>query len=512
MEKKYSRENKVQKDFAEMIKLIYPVLNRVHKIKKTKQYWETILFHWLKGFLVYYYSNKKKKNYKDKINYIFKIKDTEYFLDKLYSNEKLFNEQFNYLIHNFKINSYKFIYYNFKITTVNSVKFFVKKILWIFFSIIINPNLYLNSYFDKNFIYKIILKTKLKLLPLSPIANCSFAKIKKTNLLRNKLKKNFTNFNKNLPPEKKKLLKFISIFLPVSFLENYKKIIKKNKSIIKFNPPNIFVEGVHVKNDQLNIIISEWVERGSLLYSIQEAANDINFKINSFNQFNINYVSKFISWGIPSKKNITLPSLRLLFAIERIKKIKKKLYDIIFFSRIRIDFPTYSFAHDLDLFKNYLPSLKKLMDVICSNRKIKLAIKYKSLSNKINYGNSCSNIFHLEGHAGSLYNSAKLNVFAHLSNGFIECIFSNIPAVLYLPNKNYLTQESNSLKELNQLLDKYNLIYDNEKKLIEIIKKKKRIKFIKHNIKKIQKDITFKKFYLNPTNGIDVWEKHIKIA
>ena len=254
-------------------------MNRVHKIKKTKRYWETILFHWLKGFLVYYNLNKKKKFYTDKINYIFKIKDIKYLFDKLYLNDQLYTEQFNCLIHNFKKNSYKFIYYDLKFTTVNSVIFFVKKILWIIFSTIINSNFYSNIFLDRNFIYKIILKTKFKLLPLSLTANYSFKKIKKTNLLRKKLKKNFTYLSKNLSLEKKKLLKFISIFLPVTFLENYKKIIKKNKSIIKFNPPNIFVDGDHIKNDQLNIIISEWVERGSLLYSIQESANDINFKI-----------------------------------------------------------------------------------------------------------------------------------------------------------------------------------------------------------------------------------------
>jgi hypothetical protein len=52
LNRKYIKEIKVQADFDEVIKVIYPLLNKVLKTNKTKLYWEIVLFKWLKGFLV----------------------------------------------------------------------------------------------------------------------------------------------------------------------------------------------------------------------------------------------------------------------------------------------------------------------------------------------------------------------------------------------------------------------------------------------------------------------------
>ena len=178
--------------------------------------------------------------------------------------------------------------------------------------------------------YKFFFQTKFKFFTILNTLNYYLIKTNQKNSLRDKLKKNLMNLNKNLSLEKKKIFKIIPIFLPTTFLENYKKIVKKNRNVIKFNPPNIFVDGGQIKNDQMNIIIAEWVSRGSILNSIQHAAHDINFKISSFNHFNENYANNFISWGVNDKKNIALPSLRLLSAIQRIKKTKKKFVSTTF--------------------------------------------------------------------------------------------------------------------------------------------------------------------------------------
>ena len=133
MNRKYIKEIKVQADFDEVIKIIYPLLNKVLKTNKTKLYWEIVLFNWLKGFLVYYNQNKEKKESINKINFLFKIKDTKYFFDNLDSSNEIFYKQFNYFINNLNKKSYKFIYYDLKFTVISSVIFFCKEILWIFF-------------------------------------------------------------------------------------------------------------------------------------------------------------------------------------------------------------------------------------------------------------------------------------------------------------------------------------------------------------------------------------------
>ena len=112
MNRKYIKEIKVQADFDEVIKIIYPLLNKVLKTNKTKLYWEIVLFNWLKGFLVYYNQNKEKKESINKINFLFKIKDTKYFFDNLDSSNEIFYKQFNYFINNLNKKSYKFIYYD----------------------------------------------------------------------------------------------------------------------------------------------------------------------------------------------------------------------------------------------------------------------------------------------------------------------------------------------------------------------------------------------------------------
>jgi hypothetical protein len=133
LNRKYIKEIKVQADFDEVIKIIYPLLNKVLKTNKTKLYWEIVLFNWLKGFLVYYNQNKEKKESINKINFLFKIKDTKYFFDNLDSSNEIFYKQFNYFINNLNKKSYKFIYYDLKFTVISSVIFFCKEILWIFF-------------------------------------------------------------------------------------------------------------------------------------------------------------------------------------------------------------------------------------------------------------------------------------------------------------------------------------------------------------------------------------------
>jgi putative transferase (TIGR04331 family) len=509
LKNKYYKELKAQSHFNKLIKIIYPILNKVHNVKKTKHYWEIILFHWLKGFLVYYQQNKEKKIQSKKIDYIFEIKDTKYFLDKLDTNDSLFHKQYNYIINNLSKEKYNFKYHNLKFFIKGSIIFFFKKALWIFFLIIFKSNFYSNFSLNKKMIYKIFFKTKFKLFTLLNISNYKLIKIKKKNELRDKFKKKLLNLDNNLSLEKKKIISLISIFLPTTYLENYKKILNKNKDIIRFNPSLIFVDGDHVKNDQMHIIISEWVEKGSLLYSIQHAANEIDFKIDSFNYFNFKYATKFISWGLGKDKKNNLPSFRLITSIERIKKFKTKKYDMIFFPRVERENNSYSYCHDLNLHKKYKISKKKLIEAIVKNKKIKLLIKEKSLIGKFDNKTNIKNVFYLDGIGTDFYNQGKVNVFNHFSNGFLECIYANIPAILYLPDKNSLTKEDNSLKEINKLFIKYGLIFVNQSQLIDVIKKKK-IMIILKNIKKIKKDLIFKKNFLNPFKSINAWKQYIK--
>ena len=90
---KYCQEVLAQADFEQLIRIIYPILNKVLKINKTKLYWEIVLYHWLKGFLVYCNMNKKK-NYSKKINDKFAVKDTKYFFDNLDSSNEIFYKKF----------------------------------------------------------------------------------------------------------------------------------------------------------------------------------------------------------------------------------------------------------------------------------------------------------------------------------------------------------------------------------------------------------------------------------
>ena len=158
MKNKYYKESKAQSRFNKLINIIYPILNDVHNVKKNKRYWEIVLFHWLKGFLVYYQQNKEKKIQTKKIDYIFEIKDTKYFLDKADGNDSLFHKQYNYIINNPLKERYNFKYHNLKFFIKDSIKFFLKKILWIFFLTVFKSNFYSNLALNKKMIYKIFLQ------------------------------------------------------------------------------------------------------------------------------------------------------------------------------------------------------------------------------------------------------------------------------------------------------------------------------------------------------------------
>ena len=62
---------------------------------------------------------------------------------------------------------------------------------------------------------------------------------------------------------------------------------------------------------------------------------------------------------------------------------------------------------------------------------------------------------------------------------------------------------------MNKLFIKYGLIFTNEGQIIDLLNNKK-IKIILNNIKKMKKDIIFKKNFLNPYKSIIAWKKYIE--
>ena len=73
------------------------------------------------------------------------------------------------------------------------------------------------------------------------------------------------------------------------------------------------------------------------------------------------------------------------------------------------------YNYDLKLQKKKMMSFNKLIQKIYKTKKIKVAIKQKSLSNKDIIKFNSNNIFYLNGYSGDIYNHTKLNVFNHLS-------------------------------------------------------------------------------------------------
>jgi putative transferase (TIGR04331 family) len=491
-------------------------LNTIHN-NNEKFEWTIFINYWLNSLIFFYIQNVNKKFFDYKFKKKYKIINSDYLDFYKMLSDKKFNFFFLYMLNNLKLKKLdyflNFIYgkeieLHYKKNLKLKLKIFFYKIFNNFF----NHSLYINLPLSKKLRWIFFLKSNFKLLFFNPIDNIKYKSKKKNCDILNR-KKAYEIFlelakDKNLD---KNLIKLLFIFLPFSYLENFENLKFVVKDIKKIKPSNVIVDGVETYNEPLKLSISYWVSNGSKLYNVQHSANHLNLKLHSFYSYWTKFSHKYITWGWKNEnsKIIGLPSIRIYSRIKDIHSSKNKKYDIIFFPRENLKYPHHSLHLDQNIQKKNLEATLKILKFF-NHKKYSFNLKTRHEDEKV-IKKKFKNIKILNNvnNSTDLYGKTKLSIFNHLSTGFFECLYSSQPAIIYLPNKNFLNYESKSYKIINSILNKYKLIFDNPSEIIKLLENYDPVKF--DNIySKILKNNNFKNIFFKPINVEKKWTNFFK--
>lgn len=492
----------------------YPVIENAfynhHKINVKKFDGYIFISFWLKSLIFYYLQcenkiiniPKKKLNNKsfknnDYLDFEKLLQDPyfNYFILKLLRNKK---KKLIFLFDNFFGNEIEF-------SPKQKILIYTKKIVWKSLSLLLRPTYFPNFSLKFKNLTKFYLETRLKVIKINFFSKKNFFKKKYLNKASrigfyNELMKS-KSFNKN-----KQIYDLVVLLMPLSFFENFSFYNNGIKSLVNFNPPSIFLDGPEIYDEYLKILLGYWVRKNTKIINIQHSSNHIDLKRHSFYDYWFNYSDLYISWGWKNKKKnlISLPSIKLYNKILINKNNKvNHLYDLIFFPRVNFLFPHFSLHLSQDIQLHNFRAAEKLIDYF-DKQKIKFFLKPRS-EDKSFYKFKKHFLQNLDN-TQELFFKTKLSVFNHISTGFFECLFLNRPAIIYIPNKKHLINESPSYREMNNLLDKYGLICTSPSEIFDLYQKIDD-KFFQDAFYSLKSDKLFKKQILNPINSYKEWVK-----
>lgn len=508
---KYKDLLKGRKLYKKIYTPLIKTLNLIHN-NNEKFEWTTFIHYWLNSLIFFYLQNQNKKVSDHKIKKKFKIINNDYSDFYKMLTEKRFNFFYFYMLNNLKSKKLdyflNFIYgndieLNYRKNFKSNLKFFFYRVFGNFF----NHSLYLNLSSTQKLRWNFFFKSNFKILFFNP-ANNSKYKIKKKKcdiIRRKKAYKIFFEFakDKNLD---KNLIKLLFILLPFSYFENFENLKFAVKDIKKLKPKNVMIDGVESYNEPLKLLISYWVSNGCKLYNVQHSANHLDLRLHSFYEFWTKFSYKYITWGWKTKssKIIRLPSLRIYSRIKDIHSSINKKYDFIFFPRINFKYPHFGLHLNQDIQKENLKATLKILKFF-NQKKFNFNLKTRFENEKeIKKNFENINILTNKFNSTDLYGDTKLSIFNHLSTGFFECLYSSQPAIIYLPNKNFLNYESKSYKMINSILNKYKLIFNDPSEIMNLVQNYDPNKFTRiYN--KILKDQNFKNIFCEQVNVEKIW-------
>lgn len=444
-----------------LFKVIAKKLNKIHKVKENKKYWKVILYPW-----VCYYVNTSYDRWKIISNFQKLKKKNKFFVYK-------YNLQHNYLKilnlvdwHNKisldPLNNFLFIEI-IKFKNLKNIEIIKKKNNKIYSK----PSQKLKYYFSNFFLIFDILLSKLgnrfnKLYidkfyfpRLSFIKLClKYFQIPAKNIYtfeNSKINNDLNHPLRNLEIDKKlyncKFEEFIYkkafTFLPMSYLENYKKIIFQNQNITK---KKLFIGMYSVHwNDEFKIYLAECLKKGSKYIHADHGAGLIGKYDYLHNHF-YDISNKVIiqNRNCKRKKEIYLgPTIfKKKIKINNNKKLLINFHEPERYC-FRVPLTTQHLDDHIENFKILVKSIKKLKPEIREQVKFRCKVidGYNSeLRFKFFFGSNCIENPKIENYTNSLIKS-KLIICTIPQTSYTECLFQNIPVILVTHNIGYFDDQ-----------------------------------------------------------------------
>lgn len=476
----------LEKVYNLLLNNLYLNLNKFHKSKYPRRYWEIILYKWLWVYLFRVFDcweiirsikikNKKisSKNflYEEK-NFIPKDSDE-------FSTSMLYSEDWNHWIYTKILESVGGINCNYINKNKIKPKFWYKKNEYESANYLLNSFSFLptskkiysqNTYFSKEFEvmyrffnrqfgYKKEIQVKNLNTPLNIRGREDLSKLKKGD--------KFTKF----------AMSIIKYQLPKIYLENFKKINELiEKSGVPKKPKIILTSLDHIWNDVFKIYSAKNVINDTKLYILQHGGcyGITDFNLDEKNELRI--ADKFLTWGWKDSNKKALP----LFLQQNLyKKIKKKsnasglVLPIMEFTILPgQDFLQGSPRNKIETNK-YIDNIVSFLSLINkdilkeSSFKYIIGYKYNYVKKSLKYKFPKLKFENPNKNTAEISENFKLVVDTVNSSGFLQSLNLNIPIIL-IYDKKYSSLRKSAIKDY-QMLEKAKIIHNSPQEAANFI-------------------------------------------
>ena len=327
-------------------------LNKLHNIKLSNRSWDIILGYWLIQFLTMFLNRWQNiENLKKIESDLYTILPRFNKVDLIASDSKeagelYYSDEWNFIFYaylikyktkiKYELRNFKLIFkskkskkkYDIKKIFFSSFKTFIKKFLFFFIEIlkfkINSQTIVLSSHSLSTFrLFYLIFTTKYKIKIEENFKEYD-------NFIVNKNLRNW-KINKFIPTDdfEESIINNINLFMPASFLENFKKINDDlNNSNINYLPALIFSCNNHLYNDAFKIWAASKSEKNCKIMIGQHGGGAFQ-KYNTGIQYEIDISDSFITTGTGNRLNEKIRHVGQFWARLKNGKFNKNGYALL---------------------------------------------------------------------------------------------------------------------------------------------------------------------------------------
>ena len=488
--------------YEKNLNLLIKFLNKIHKLKLKRNYWETLIGTWLSHFLVIYVMfeknldlhniNKEQFSFSEKINWtppkdykdFIKSCDRPSFYQNIFLKKKFFEKKNNNSMSiSFNKDTYKFP----KITVTSTIKILFNLISLMFFNIF--AFLYKKKYSVMSN-YGIELKEKFQFFINSYGKIQVFPNINEIILFlkyifykeQSKEKRVFRKYDLreyNLSLNDKIIFKLILSSMPSLYIEEFKYIKHLNNILFPLNPKYIYSEGQHHSDENFKFIISNWISKNSKMLIGQHAARTGLEDNDVLHSHDCKVGDTFLSWGWSGLGEKTIPSIsyRLSEKLNKFSKsgLTKQKTKITYILSGLNYFQGAVFEHNINHSNKILNARRQLFDSIKKANINNFIIRKRGnifnneLRKNENYSNYNFEYSEPSQKIEEIYTNSKIIIFERISTGLFECILFNIPVIFYKAESTS-NFNNNVARELIDLLSKAGILFNDPILLTNFLK------------------------------------------
>lgn len=461
-------EKLCNKNYENILKELYPILNKIHKINWKKRSWRVLIGPWLQRYtyiLINRYFILKKIEKKNKgllknlilekstfpilknLNHFTNLSMTDDYNHKLFSllSKKKLYKKIDINIENNHIDKNK--KYEFK----NKFFGFLFKTLNILFCGTNGIFLYKPYFGNSKVILHLILRLKQFPILYPSFLEHSFSDEKISWEKRNNFKK-----LKSKNQIEKILKEFIYIFIPKFYVEDFNYNLLSAKKIYP-NKVRAVLTSVGVWKDTLfKIWLSEKLNNKVKLLCRQHGGNYGQNELIFEEKHEIKISDFFFSWGWINKNKKIISSFGIIEP--KLKKSKKEINKILLLTQTPHKFLYFdNGTMDNHKSKNYIDFLNIFLKNIKHQFKHKIDLRFKNLDSNSPKKEIDIHLKHLltkkyknlnisdEKNFYKDIENKKLVIFTYNSTAFLNSLKANVPSII-LFNKNYVYLKKSSKK------------------------------------------------------------------